>query len=192
MTLTATLGVATQTETLHLNPGETLDRDVVIAVGLAAIEAYYIEGMHVDGGSHQVQVLSAKKDIEGNREVFNTGYGQDYTLKLSPGDYIARVELDAASAEIPFTVKPGERTDVSVVLNAGVLAIEAAGASSIAVYKAKTDLNGNRTQVAFDYAATLSKVMPEGDYLIEVERGDVVSKAEAHVTMGERSEVTVP
>ena len=46
--------------------------DVVIAVGLAAIEAYYIEGMHVDGGSHQVQVLSAKKDIEGNREVFNT------------------------------------------------------------------------------------------------------------------------
>jgi Ca-activated chloride channel family protein len=192
VTLTASLGVATQTETLTLKPGETLDRDVVIAVGLAAIEAYYVDGMHVDGGAHQVQVLSVTKDIEGDREVFNTGYGQDFTLKLSPGDYIARVELDAASAETPFTVKPGERTDVSVVLNAGVLAVDAPGASSIAVYKAKTDLNGNRTQMAFDYAASLSKVMPEGDYLIEVERGDAISKADAHVTKGERSEVAVP
>lgn len=192
VTLTASLGAASQTETLHLTPGETLDRDVVIAVGLAAIEAYYVDGMHVDGGDHQVQVLSATKDIEGDRKAFDVGYGQDYTLKLAPGDYIARIELDAASAETPFTINPGERTEVSVVLNAGVLAVDAPGASSITVYKAKADLNGNRTQMAFDYAASLSKVMPEGDYLIEVERGETISKADAHVTKGERSEVTVP
>jgi len=40
-----------------------------------------------------------------------------------------------------FTVKAGERVNVSVILEAGVLAVTAPGADSIGVFTAKADLN---------------------------------------------------
>ena len=102
------------------------------------------------------------------------------------------VSEGAAVAETPFTVKAGERVNVSVILQAGVLAVTAPGASEIGIFKAKADLAGNRTQMSFNYADTVTIALPEGDYVIEAVRDGVKAEATAKVTKGERTETTVP
>ena len=192
VTLLAELGEASVTETFSLAPGDQVERDVIIGSGLAVVDGYYVEGLLMENTQHSVEILEAKKALDGSQNRLTTSYGPAQQFNLAPGDYIARVTQDAAVAEVPFTVKVGERVDVAVILNAGVLAVTATGATSIEVYSAKKDINGNRQSVAFDYAETINKTLPEGDYVIEAKRGETLVEATASVKKGERTETTVP
>lgn len=191
-TLTASLGRARVTETLTLAPGDLIERDVIIGSGLAVVDGFYTDSMLMENTQHAVEILEAKKALDGSQKSIDTSYGPAQNFNLGPGDYIARVSQDAATAEVPFTVKVGERVDVKVVLNAGVLAVSAPGASSIEVFAAKPDLNGNRKSLTFDYAESISKTMPEGDYAIVAKRGEALVETTGSVKRGERTEVAVP
>ncbi len=192
VTLTAGLGLASQTETLTLTPGELVEKDVIIQVGLAAIEGYYVEGMLIEGNAHQISIRSAKKSIDGSRESLNTSYGTGNQTKLSPGDYIAYVELGAASAEVPFSIKAGERTDVAVILEAGVLAYTAPGATEVQIFSAKKDISGNRKSVFHNYNAEDQTTLPGGDYTIVTTKDGTETETSANVKPGERTEINVP
>ncbi len=189
--VTGTNGAASVSETLTLAAGETVTRDFLIASGIAAIEGYYVEGMLMEGDGHAVSVLSAKKKIDGSREDFGTAYGTGEQFALPPGDYIARVRQNEAVAETPFSVKAGERVDVAVILNAGVLYASAPGASSIEVLEAKADISGNQTSLAFDYATEINVTVTAGDVLIRAKWDDQVVEQTATVTAGERTEVAL-
>lgn len=191
-TITGTMGQASTSETITLKPGDLVERDLIIGAGLAVVDGYYVEGLLMENTQHSVEILAAKQALDGSHASITTSYGPAAKFELSPGDYIARVSEGGASAETPFTVKVGERVNVSVILQAGVLAVSAPGASEITVFKAKADINGNRTQMAFVYADTLNVALPEGDYVIETKRGDVAAQTSAKVTKGERAEVAVP
>jgi Ca-activated chloride channel family protein len=104
--------------------GQTTELDIIAQAGLAAIEGYYVPDMQIDGGSHAVIIYPAKMALDGSRERIETLYGTGAQSTLPPDVYIAAVELDLAVAEAPFTVKGGERVDVKVVLNVGVMAIK--------------------------------------------------------------------
>ena len=192
VTLTAGLGLASQTETFSLTPGQLLEKDVIIQVGLAAIEGYYVEGMLIEGSAHQVSIRSAKKSIDGSRENLNTSYGTGNQIKLSPGNYIAYIEVGAASAEVPFSIKAGERTDVAVILEAGVLAFTAPGATEVQIFSAKKDINGNRKSVYHNYNALDQTTLPGGDYTIVTTKDGTETETAATVKPGERTEITVP
>lgn len=192
VTLTAGLGLASQTETLTLAPGQLLERDVIIQVGLAAIEGYYVEGMLIEGGAHQISIRSAQKSIDGSRENLTTSYGSGTQTKLSPGDYVAYVELGAASAEVPFSIKAGQRTDVAVILEAGVLAFSAPGASEVQIFAAKKDINGNRKSVFHNFNAEDQTTLPGGDYTIVTTKDGVETETPAAVKPGERTEINLP
>jgi Ca-activated chloride channel family protein len=192
VTLTAGLGLASQTETLALTPGQLLEKDEIIQVGLAAIEGYYVEGMVIEGTAHQISIRSAKKSIDGSRENLTTAYGTGNQTKLSPGDYIAYVELGAASAEVPFSIKAGERTDVAVILEAGVLAFTAPGASEVQIFSAKKDINGNRKSLFHNYNAEDQTTLPGGDYAIVITKDGTETETLATVKPGERTEINMP
>ncbi len=191
VTLIGTIGTASVTETLTLSPGQQLERDVIIASGIAVVDAYYAEGLLMEHTQHSVEILEAKKSIDGTRKSLTTSYGPASTFELSAGDYVAVVSQGAAVAEAPFTVKTGESVNVSVILNAGILAVTAPGANSIEVFEAKADINGYRKQVGFDYATEQSFTLPEGDYVIEAVQGEMKAEGQASVKKGERTEVTV-
>ena len=186
------LGAAEQTLSVVIEAGKVTVQDISLGTGLAMVDAFYTEAMKIDGGEHAVEILGSKMALDGSRKSFGYAYGAGARFDLPAGDYLAVVGLHAASVEVPFTVKVGERTEVKAVLNAGVLAVSAAGATSIEVFAAEPDLNGSRKSLAFDYAETLNKTMPEGDYVVQIKRGDMLSEVTASVKMGERTETTVP
>ncbi len=191
-TITVKIGQASVTETVTLAPGETLEKDMIVGAGVAMVDAYYVDGVIMDTTQHFVEILKAKKALDGSQELVAYSYGPAQIFTLPQGDYIARISQGAAQTEAPFTVTTGERADVKVILNAGVLAVTAAGASSIEVFDAKADISGNRKSRSFDYAEAKTLIAPGGDYLIVAKRGDTLVEVPATVTPGERTEITVP
>lgn len=187
-----TVGQAKARQPVTITAGQRTEVDVIAAAGLAAIDGYYTEGMMMEDSGHAVTVMAAKQSIDGSRERIETNYGMGTQFTLPPGDYIALVELGLASGESAFTVKPGERVDVPVMLNAGVMAVKAVGASSIEVYAGKPKIDGSRDRLTTEYTEDLNLTAAAGDYLVKVYRGEQVTDVAMTIKAGERNESIVP
>lgn len=191
ITLTGSIGSAEASDTQTLAAGDTIERNLLIGSGVAAIEGYYVDGMMMEDSGHAVQVLSAQKKIDGSQTSFGTTYGMGGKVTLPPGHYIAVVSQHWASGETPFTIGIGERTEVKVVLNAGVINVKAPGATSIEIYDAKTDINGNRKSLDFDYSDEVNRTGTAGDVIAVANWGEVSAEQRATIKPGERVEVTL-
>jgi Ca-activated chloride channel family protein len=194
--LTARLGESDAEEAFALAPGEIVRKDVVMGIGILAIDAEYAEGgPAVDSGELRVDVLSAKKSLDGKRKQLDGAYGPGNQFKLPPGDYIVRARLQKAIAEVPVTVTRGEMTDVVVDLDAGVLNVAAPGAYRIDVFAGKTDLQGKRERIDGGYGEEFQLTLNPGDYLVVAIMGDNAQgekkELPVSVTAAERTEATV-
>jgi Ca-activated chloride channel homolog len=190
--LSAKLGAAELSQSVVIDAGKVTTLDLVIGTGLAAVDAYYTDGMKVDGSDHFVEILSAKKDIDGNQKSFSYTYGAGATFDLPAGDYVARVTLGAAVVEAPFTVKVGERVDVPVILNAGVVAFTFGDSNTfIEVLAAKPDIAGNRVQFGYGYGPNWQSTFPAGDYVASVDFNGVKTETPFTVKAAERLELTI-
>jgi Ca-activated chloride channel family protein len=193
--LTATIGQGTLEETVTVAAGQVVEKDLIVAVGHATVNAYYTAGGEkVDASGLFTQIVKATKKIDGTREELTNNYGPDAKFDLPAGDYVAIAKMDQAEAEQAFIVKAGAPVEVSVTLEAGVLAITAPGASFIEVLSEKKNIQGDRKGFGNAYADTYQTTLPAGDYVVVATRGDPEVKAEAKASVhaGERSEVTVP
>ncbi|MBW6421041.1 VWA domain-containing protein [Rhizobium sp. XQZ8] len=105
--LVATLGKAVGETAFTLSAGQAKNVTVNINGGVIAITAT---------GADRIEVVSAKKDIQGNRKEITATYGPEWQDTVPPGDYIARATFtgDTAPKEKPVTVKAGERSEVSL------------------------------------------------------------------------------
>mgnify|MGYP002403530305 CR=1 FL=1 len=192
LTLTVTIGKGVLSQVIPLKAGETVEKDVVVGVGRAVLNASYVPGMKVEAGGLYLEIFKANKRIDGTRESVTYGYGPDGEHDVPPGDYVAFARIDKAEGEAPFSIRIGERTEVDVVLNAGVLAILAPRANFIEVFSAKKDIQGNRESFGYAYADEFQTTLPAGDYVIVVTRGEAKTEANTSVTAGERTEIAVP
>jgi Ca-activated chloride channel family protein len=190
----ARLGQAETSQSVLIEAGKVTELDLVIGVGHAVVEAFYTDALKVEGAEHFVEIVAAKKDIEGNRASISYTYGAGAAFDLPPGDYVAIVTLGGTKAETPFTVKVGERVDITVPLNAGVAAFTVPGDPLIEVLAAKADINGNRLSLGYAYGPTWQTTLPAGDYVVVVTRDGKTAETPLTVKAGERSELapTVP
>ena len=189
--LNAKLGAAETSQSVVIEAGKMTDLDLVLGVGLAVVDATYAEGMTVEGDDQFVEIFGATKDIEGNRKSVGYTYGAGAKFDLPAGDYVAVVTLGAAKAEVPFTVKVGERTDIIAPLNAGVAAFTSPGDEFIEILAAKPDINGNRASIAYGYGPAWQSALPAGDYIVRVSKGDKTSETPLAVKAGERNELAL-
>lgn len=187
----ASLGAAKVEETLTFEAGKQIDKDVIIGTGLAVVDATYAEGMKVEGGDHFVEIFGAKKDIDGNRKSVGYTYGAGARFDLPAGDYVAVVTLGAAKAEVPFTIKVGERTEITAPLNAGVAAFTTPTDEFIEVLASKPDINGDRASFGYSYGPAWQTTLPAGDYVVKTSKGDKQSETPLTVKAGERSELAL-
>lgn len=192
--VTVKIGEGVAIETLTLKAGETIERDIVASVGRAVINTFYVPGMKVEDGGLDVKIFKAAKKIDGTRDQVTYAFGPDSKHDLPPADYVAIARMDQAEAEQPFAVKVGELTEISVTLNAGVLAVSAPGAKHIEVFEAKKDIQGNRKAFGYAFADTHQTTLPAGDYVVVADREDNGGKKEGTATVkaGERAELAIP
>jgi Ca-activated chloride channel family protein len=87
--------------------GELNEVNVALNAGVVAIEA---------PGADYFNVFEAKKDIQGQRKKVTYGYGEKFQTTLAAGDYVlvTGFTTDKPDSETPFTVKAGERTELTV------------------------------------------------------------------------------
>ena len=189
--LNAKLGAAETSQSVVIEAGKVTDLDLVIGVGLAVVDATYTEGMTVEGGDHFVEIFAAKKDIDGNRKSVGYTYGAGAKFDLPAGEYVAVVTLGAARAEVPFSVKVGERTDITAPLNAGIAAFTTPTDEFIEVLAAKPDINGTRASLDYSYGPAWQTALPAGDYVVRVSKGDKASETPLTVKAGERTELAL-
>ena len=190
LTLTVKVGAGEVTESFTLAAGETIEKDVVVGVGVAAVKAEYVPGMAVDAGIW-VDIQKAKKALDGSRESVANGYGGEQQFELTPGDYVAVYQLDGAKGEVPFTVEGGQQTDVALTLNAGVLAAAIPSNGYVEAQSAKKNLEGNRESFGGGYGPEFSLTLPAGDYVLALEVEGAKSESPVTVSAGERTEVTL-
>lgn len=105
--LIATLDKAVAETPFSMSAGASISLDVNLDAGVLAVSA---------PGAYQIQVVSAKKDIQGNRKDFGNAYSETHQTTLPPGEYTVVVTMpdNAGTKEAPATVKAGERTEVTV------------------------------------------------------------------------------
>lgn len=190
-TLKIDLGQGRYEETFRLAAGEALTKDIVVGVGRAVVDAVYVEGLEVTDTSMHIRIYGAQKAIDGSRREFGYGFGPGSSYDLPAGDYVASVELDAAKAEVPFSVEVGKRVEVVVVLNAGVAVFTAPGTDVARIYGAKVGIDGTRAEFGYEFASEWQTTLSAGDYVFAVEFKTGASKeVPFSVSAGERIEVT--
>lgn len=193
-TIKGVIGPAEIEETLTVKAGETLTKDVIIGSGIVENKAIYAEGgPEVESGNIFFEVLSAKKNLDGSRKSFGSTYGSGTKLDVPTGEFVLKATLGKASGEALFSIGAGERKDVSVNINGGVLAITAPNASKVIVLEAKKDIQGNQKDIAYSFDPEFQETVPPGDYIVRVTyEGDIAPKEKTvTVKAGERAEVTV-
>jgi len=192
--LTVKLGTGEVSETIQLAAGQTVEKDVVIGVGHVTVKALYAPGGdEVDSSGLFVEIFKAKLNVDGTREQVSYTYGPNAKFDLAPGDHVAVMTMDKAVAEQPFNIRSGENKDVTVVLDAGVLAIAAPGAKDIKVFSAKKDIQGQRKEFGYGFDGAHQTTLPAGDYVVTTDRrdGSPVKETPATVKAGERTELKI-
>jgi len=192
--LTVKLGSGEVTETIQLAAGQTIEKDVVVGIGRVTVNALYAPGGDkVESSDLFVDIYKAKLKLDGTREQVTYTYGPDAKFDLSPGDHVAVLRLDKATAEQPFNIRAGEVKDVTVVLGAGVLVIAAPGAKNINVFSATKDIQGARKEFGYGFDGAHQTTLPAGDYVVVTDRQDGSPKKETPATVkaGERTELKI-
>lgn len=85
--------------------GERVEVPIVMDAGTLAVTT---------PGDNYVEILSATKNIEGNRQSFDYGYGPEFQTTLAAGDYVVAATIGDAVTETPVTIKGGERFELTV------------------------------------------------------------------------------
>ena len=173
--------------------GQTVDVVVTLGAGAARVKGTYSEGGEALPDGTAIELRKAA-NVSGEKEYVATEYGNDKVFKAAAGDYVAVVSLDYAKAEVPFKIAAGQQAEVTVNLNAGYLAVKAAGATAIDIQKGEKALDGTRARIGGEYAAELNKAVNAGNYHVVAygEGNAVIAEKDVTVTAGQRTEVTLP
>ncbi len=193
--ITGKIGKAVVQETITVAAGEIVERDIVIASGAVVPSAVYSEdGPAVDTNEIRFTIQTAKQDLSGKRKNINGKYGAGGTIEVPAGEVVmhARLGLVEVTSE-PFSVKGGDATEVSVNLNAGVLAVTAPDTNRYQILSPKKDINGKHKRIGQGSGAEWQQTLPAGDYIIEVFDRWTKNKRHADVSVhaGQRTEISI-
>jgi hypothetical protein len=155
------------------------------------------DGAQPAGDGIVVELLKPA-DISGNKQHISTEYGPAKQFRAAAGDYVLKASLHLAVTETPVKIEAGKAVTVPVSLNAGFMAVTAANTARIEIMSGEAEIDGTRKHLYTEYSGalnTLSIAAPPGTYravAYGVSDGAVLAEKDVTVTVGQRSEVTVP
>lgn len=196
ITLSGSIGPARIEETLDVKAGETLRHDLIIPSGVVIAKATYAkDGKAVETDDIRFEALSAKETLDGTRQSINGTYGIGKVMEMPVGDFVMSARLGNVTVQQPFTVTAGKRTELTVNLDAGVLAVNAPGAERIDILAITKDLQGTSEEISGRYATKHQETLHPGDYSIRVSYDKKTNRepkeTRATVKAAERTEISV-
>ncbi len=188
----ATLGEAKAEKTVSVSSGKTTQEEMVVATGKVIVHALFAEGGPAVTAGPRFDVLEATPGADGQRRGITTTYNDGASFDLPPGKYVLVASSDVATAEKPFEVVAGSPLDVSVVLNAGILALKAPDGDRLDLLSGAKDIYGNEVGITTTYGQEWTIAVPVGSYTIKVTKADgSEARGTATITAGQRTNVTV-
>jgi len=194
--ITAKVGDAVIGKDVVVKAGEAIDVAMVLGAGILAPTAHYTEGGDPVKGVY-FRVYDAEQNADGQRKQVTAGGGTP-KFKLPSGKYYITAKIGDAIVGRDVEIGAGERTDLAVVLDAGVLSLFASAAEGgdpvkkayFRVYGLKKDIEGNRKQLTAGGGQPKFK-LPAGKYLATVKWGNATANMEVEVTAGQMTETTI-
>lgn len=196
LALEGRIGPARAQGTVTVKAGETISHDLIIPSGVVYANAVYKEGgKAVETDNIRFETVSTEETLDGTRETLTGTYGVNKLMQMPAGSFIMRARLGKVMVETPFTVTAGQRVDVTVNLNAGVLAINAKDAQRIDILETTKDLQGTQKEVSGRYGTTHQETLHPGNYSVKVTYDDKTKRepkiVTATVTASERTELNI-
>ena len=136
--------------------------------------------------------LFSQPDSEGQRKQVAYGYNASEQFKVPSGVYQLRLKRGSATAEQEVVVSAGEKTVVTLNLNAGTWQGQAFMAEGVAeAVKADTawtvlaqpDVEGKRKTVAYSFG-NAAYSLPAGTYTVKLKRGAAIVEKEISISPG--------
>lgn len=187
--VTATLGKSTKGAEVEIKPGERTDLTLILGSGVLKVDVLAMEGgQPLDDG--YIYVYEPEMGADGKRRKVTNG-GQRTQFKIPAGTYYVTGQSGKAIAGREIEVKPGERTEVSIIIDMGMLkasAIPAEGGKPFAdayitVLEAEKALDGSRKRV--DGGNQRQRfALPAGKYIVHAKMGNAATEAEVEVKAG--------
>ena len=190
--LVLSMGAAEIEAAFTVVPGKITDMVVALGAGVANVSVTYDGSQAVSDGT--VIELRKAPDISGEKKYVATEYGYEKQFKAAAGDYVVIAKLNIAEIEVPVKIVAGQAVDVKINLNAGFIAVKAAGAKRIDIEAYEPAIDGKRERLGTEYADVLNYAATAGKYrIVAYGEGDaVMAETEVIVAAGKRAEVTLP
>ncbi len=197
--VTVKWGDAEHKQELEVQAGKTLEHSAIIGAGLLTTKAFATDGGEQLKDKLTWNVEKLVSALENKYELASYSYNAEPTFRLLAGNYKLKVKWGEAEVTKDVTVTAGQKTDVSLTTNGGVLkaSIKAADGSLVTdglnwtIFKKAKSLSGEQVMISYSYDGEPQFLLPAGDYDIQVKTASGLIKSEATVTAGERKELVL-
>jgi Ca-activated chloride channel family protein len=189
----ATLGSVETFANISLDAGETIAKEYVVPTGRVIARALFAENGPPVTANLRLDILKPEPGADGRREVVATSFRDGETFDLPPGDYALAATADLSTGEAPVRLQAGASIEVSVVLNAGVLALQSAGGKQLEIRSDKMDIYGDYPLLAKRYEERATLALPAGQYRASATFDDGSQRTvPIAIAAGQRTAVTIP
>jgi Ca-activated chloride channel homolog len=168
-------------------------RELVVPTGRIIARILFAEGGPAATANPQLEILAPEPRPDGTRKVVASSFTDGTAFDLSPGEYVLSAKADLAAGETPFRLEPGTLAEVSVVLDAGILAVSSEGGRQLDVTSSETDIYGAYPVLATRHADRATIALPAGEYRVVATPADGSQRAvPVVIEAGRRTAVSVP
>ena len=177
-------GAAFAGQVVTIEPDTLTEATLTLNAGLLRLAAEASPGGTDLEDSMFYWVYENKTDLQGNREEVSRDGNAKPLFRLPAGEYYVTARHGAAYTSEVLIVLPGELTEFTFDMDVAYLRLKAVateGGEELTdnqfywVYDAKTDLQGNRTEITRDGNATPLFRLSAGDYHIVARHGSAYS-----------------
>ena len=192
-TVTGSLGTATASIPVTVEPGGTVAVDVVLGAGRLVLRGKRSEEATDFDNGIAWDVTSASGQTV-------TTYGGEVTLDLAAGDYTVKATLGEATAEVNVSVPAGKTVEQLVVVATGKVIAHAWFAKGGPVVTAgprfdilssEPGTDGKRLTIATSYEDGASFNLPPGNYVLQASSDAATAEAAFQLKAGPPIEVVV-
>lgn len=194
--ITAKRGDALAGNDVEIVPGELHKVHIVLNAGIVIPSALWSEGGDPVKDAY-FRIYDAAEDADGKRRQVTYGGGAP-RFTVPAGEYYITAKVGDALIGNTIAVAPGEATQVSLILGAGVLkptAYYTEGGDQVddayyRVYEPEPDASGKRRQVTYG-GGTPSFKLPAGKYHVTAKIGEALVGKDVEVLAGQPTEVSL-